>query len=550
MTIEGTDVFEETDIELAFQPYQTEAVTVIPVKGEEYDTRFLVELYDLKGAVAGDYMSAVVTVPAGCVSKEQPERRVNDAYLDDFQSASLMDKYPSQINMNHYGDVKIEYNDPSNPNIGTIMFEKSPIGKYVASKSGTMYSITKDGSGDHTAEIKINGETYLYLEYYSGWIFNHGYTQGNYTVNEPVNRYRMMLADLATGLSYTDSRVGFIVENKKGGSQLTYDSKEVGDENSRKPRLATAMFSKSGDDYKPYPWGDNFRLAVYVKRNTNDLNRPSADVYGFVMLYMEYKIEVAQPGAMSFRTGELNADGTPVMRMLVPAQVSSATDTTRYFGQDIQIVESPASGNSSVLGVLKGYNIKPLNGDSFFYPTNSTTLTINDELAELIDKHTSKLETVGSKIADGNSWLCRTTVIVQPVYDYKAATVKLLPPTGIPEGAEYHYMDKDLEAARVRGLDSTPHVLLWDFGYNSSIGANMGRGSLNYVKYEPESDSEGNDYFRFTASSLDPKLIGLNLDPYVSVDIPVNNTVNLQYVKVRAKNLCGANSIELYANLE
>ena len=89
MTIEGADVFEETDIELTFQPYQTEAVTVIPVKGEEYDTRFLVELYDLKGAVAGDYMSAVVTVPAGCVSKEQPERRVNDAYLDDFQSGSL-----------------------------------------------------------------------------------------------------------------------------------------------------------------------------------------------------------------------------------------------------------------------------------------------------------------------------------------------------------------------------------------------------------------------------------------------------------------------------
>ena len=172
VTIEGADVFEETDIELAFQPYQTEAVTVIPVKGEEYDTRFLVELYDLKGAVAGDDISAVVTVPAGCVSKEQSERRVNDVYLDDFQSGSLMDKYPSQINLNHYGDVKIEYNDPSNPNIGTIMFEKSPIGKYFASKSGTMYSITKDGSGDHTAEIKTNGETYLYLEYYAGWIFN------------------------------------------------------------------------------------------------------------------------------------------------------------------------------------------------------------------------------------------------------------------------------------------------------------------------------------------------------------------------------------------
>ena len=172
--------FEETDIELAFQPYQTEAVTVIPVKGEEYDERFLVELYDLKGAVAGDYMSAVVTVPAGCVSKEQPERRVNDAYLDDFQSGSLMDKYPSQINLNHYGDVNIEYNDPSNPNIGTIMFEKSPIGKYIASKSGPMYSITKDGSGDQPSGREYQDrqcdqvrEAYIFLLDRKGELASH-----------------------------------------------------------------------------------------------------------------------------------------------------------------------------------------------------------------------------------------------------------------------------------------------------------------------------------------------------------------------------------------
>ena len=81
VTIEGADVFEETDIGLVFHPYQTEAVTVIPVKGEKYNERFLVELYNLKGAVAGDDMSAFVIVSIGRVSKEQSEHRVNDVCL-------------------------------------------------------------------------------------------------------------------------------------------------------------------------------------------------------------------------------------------------------------------------------------------------------------------------------------------------------------------------------------------------------------------------------------------------------------------------------------
>ena len=552
--IEEAEVFEETDTEIVFQPYQTEVVTLIPVKGGESDERFLVELYDLKGAVAGDTMAAFVTVPAGCAAEEEAEpedRRIDDSYLDDFQGGSLMDSYRYDITLERYGDVKIEYKDSSNPNIGTIIDkEKNPIGKYIATKSGIMYSITQDGKGDHKAWIDNDDNTYLYLEYYSGAIWRHGWTQGNYMVYEPVNRYRMMLADLSTGSSYNASRVGFIIENKLGSRQLTYDCKDIGDENSRKPRLATAMFHNNGGTYSPYPWGDNFRLAVYVQRKTNDLNRPSANVYGFVMLYREFNIKVSKPKQLAYRTGELNPDGTPVMTMKYPAEVFSSTSATRYFGQQIQITETVAKGNSKILGTLKGYNIKPAEGTSFFYPTNSTTLTLNDELVRLIDEHTKKLETVGSKVSDGNTYMCRTTIDIEPVYDYRSATVKLLPPTGIPDSAEYHYLDKDLEAARAKGLDSTPPILLWDFGVSSAIRSNMGRNSLNKVKYEAESDSDGNDYYVFTASSLDPNVAGTNLDPYVSVDLPVNNTANLQYVKVRAKNLCAAKAIELYANLE
>ena len=79
------------------------------------------------------------------------------------------------------------------------------------------------------------------------------------------------------------------------------------------------------------------------------------------------------------------------MISLAPAAVSLATASTRYFGEPIQLNEYPAGGNSTVYGELKGYNITPLEGKTFFYATNEKSLVLNDELIKKIDENTTKI---------------------------------------------------------------------------------------------------------------------------------------------------------------
>ncbi len=532
---------EATDVTLIFQPYQSEAVVAVPVAGGEEESSFSVELYDLRGGEAGEIMAAEVTVPAGCAAPEKEEPRYDDSYLDNFESRGSAMGYASSLQLNGFGDLTVEYRDSANPNIGTILSGKNEIGKYYATKSTGMWSITQGGKGDHEASIKDDGNPYLYLEYYSGNIFRHGWTQGRMYVYESANRYRMILADLSTGSSYSASRVGMIVHTYNGSSLLTSDEKTIGDENARKPRLATSLLYNNGGSFSPYPWSGNFDVAIYVERHTNDLNRPTANVYGIVMLYREYRIQMVQPAAMAFRTGELNRDGTAVTKLLVPAQVSSATDTVRYTGQDIQITESPAPGNPVVMGTLTGYNIKPLEGTSFFYPTNSTKLTLDDNLIKLIDEHTTKLQK-GAQVPDGNTNLCYTTLTVQPVYKYRDVSLTLLPPTGLPAGAEYHYLDKDLEEMRASGRTSSvlsiPN-LLWDFGSDNAMSGKMGSNAKNDVRWEGQKDADDNDFYVFTAEGV---------DPFVSIDLEAADASDVAWAKIRVKNLCGANAVELYGH--
>ena len=79
-------------------------------------------------------------------------------------------------------------------------------------------------------------------------------------------------------------------------------------------------------------------------------------------------------------------------------------------------------------------------------------------------------------------------------------------------------------------------ALRWDFGADNLMDAKMGANSKNAVSWAGEQDADGNDYYTFTAAGG---------DPYVSIDTPAATT-DLQWVTVRAKNLCGAKAIELY----
>jgi len=82
--------------------------------------------------------------------------------------------------------------------------------------------------------------------------------------------------------------------------------------------------------------------------------------------------------------------------------------------------------------------------------------------------------------------------------------------------------------------------LIWDFGSDETMSSSMGAHNKARVDYSGGSDDEGNDFYTFTATGN---------DPYVSVETPVGNAADIPWVKIRAKNLSGADAIELFACL-
>jgi hypothetical protein len=86
--------------------------------------------------------------------------------------------------------------------------------------------------------------------------------------------------------------------------------------------------------------------------------------------------------------------------------------------------------------------------------------------------------------------------------------------------------------------DSASAGLLWDFNSNNSMSSIMGTMSKHSVAYSGEKDAAGNDYYVFTATGS---------DPYLSIDTPVENADDIKWVKIRAKNVSGADKLELFA---
>ncbi|MBR2742890.1 MAG: hypothetical protein IKD89_04795, partial [Clostridia bacterium] len=445
---EGED-YSAADLEVAFAPYQDTAAAEIPVSAGSREKSFTIELYDIKGGDPGDIMSARAIIPAsdGTAALEEAD----DSYLAAFPSdGALIGGYPHKVTVDKQYDIV--YSD----NIGYIKDKDDIVGLYIAPKNMSMFTALNAGNGYHTAEVKNDTNNYLHLYYYSGWIGDIGSTGVQYKVPNP-NSYRLLMLDMSTDSIYqTAARMGFSYKTTNaGGGLLRYDTKEVGGTNARKTRLATALYTSNSDGYSPYPWAAEGKLNLFVARRENLLCAPEANFYGIILMYKEYHITAEDPAPLSYRSGALNADGSPVMESLKPASMTVVKDI-RYAGQTIQLIETPAAGNEAVYGTLKGYNIKPLKGTAFFYSSNNLTLNLNDDLIRKIDEHTTRLQ--NGNAVDNDARLAYTQITIQPVYEYKNVKMGLYTPEGLPDGAEYHYLDRDLEAQRASGAEYTYDV--------------------------------------------------------------------------------------------
>ena len=209
------------------------------------------------------------------------------------------------------------------------------------------------------------------------------------------------MLDMDTDSDWESSTKGYNYRVYDGnGAQLADLSNWISGANSRQPRLGTALVN-GGKAPLAY-WQSYAVLRMWVERTHQYLVKPEANIYGIVLLYKEYHIDVAQPDYMSFRSGELKSDGSPVMEQRRPAKMTTVNDV-RHVGQPIQMIEAPAEGNEAIYGELIGYNIKPLNGKEFFYATNSTTIYLTDEMIRLIDANTTEMQNTNRTVDGGGA---------------------------------------------------------------------------------------------------------------------------------------------------
>ena len=161
---------------------------------------------------------------------------------------------------------------------------------------------------------------------------------------------------------------------------------------------------------------------------------------------------------------------------------------------------------------------------------NTMSIGATDGKTSTVDVQLS--ETLINALAEGgfitwkeNKGSYSGTINVRPVYDYvQDVTVKV----------------RDTGYGGV-SVKSDP-TLLWDFNTADTMSSNMGKNWKRDVSWEPGKDEDGNEYYTFTATGS---------DPYVSIDNSgVSSVSEIQWVKIRARNLSGAKMMQLFARMD
>ena len=114
------------------------------------------------------------------------------------------------------------------------------------------------------------------------------------------------------------------------------------------------------------------------------------------------------------------------------------------------------------------------------------------------------------------------TLTVRPVFDYNYTTVEL-----------------QQDVSGILSMTAPEPSILWDFNNNNDMMSKMGTQWSSKVEYSA-GQSGSDEYYTFTAK---------NADPYVSVETPAASADNVRWVKIRAKNLSSAGTMELFASI-
>ena len=226
----------------------------------------------------------------------------------------------------------------------------------------------------------------------------------------------------------------------------------------------------------------------------------------------QFTIKMLTPKALDFE-GMTEAE---VLARYEQVMLNSSLDTSvkLYTGDNFSISRLSSPEMARLVG------IEAVGSDGSTYRIANITGSTGTATVELNPELINRLAYNGYIEWKENKGSYSGTIQVRPVFSYvKTITVQV----------------RD-SAYGTLCLEDEP-LLRWEFGADGYMDFDMGANSLHNVSWQGEKDSRGNEYYTFTATGD---------DPYVSIDMPYANASKLVWVKVRARNLCGADAIELF----
>lgn len=399
-TVENGDAkegknYSATDTQIEFRPYQEETSFEIPVSAKK-DMSFGIELYDLKGGEDGSVTEATVNIKPSKSSDEQ---------IETFNSETI-EINGKQYRLDKEGNKAKIMDDDKEPAVyvGDYYYPTPDNVKYGFSRGDT------HNVANRYEESRKRG----YLATYDWRLWSHG--EAYATFDFPAKKYQTAWLDFSTDSDWEGSWHGFrIYQGNKPYRSLDFGDYHKNWRVSRAVRGPIKLLSSIGPDNKiPNTWYDS-TMEIYARRNGNGCIEPTMYFYGIALMFREFHVYLEQPDAMEFKT----PTGTTKQR---PARVELGKgQDTVYMNQTLSINATATENGGTIKGTLKGYYITAGDGATpYFYPTNGSTLTFNQDLVGFIDRHTSRTSDSGA----GGYF---TKLYIKPVYDYIPVDVEILP---------------------------------------------------------------------------------------------------------------------------
>ena len=424
--------YEPLDITVSFAQFQTTATVDIPVAPALEQTDFSVELYDFMGIEAGETVTARVTIPGNA------EADGNALLMDDSSTINVF--VGGQMRTCSIGYF---YEGGWAPITCTIDGRTVEVGKYRAANE-LGYNYVQIGKGSPTYGI-FDGHLRLYLK--NSNFSSKGSVGASFRVfsdQEPSRYYASMYLDYET---FSNSEGSEFSIYGRGGRNKSF----VHGKHQRTIGLGITI---PDFDYGHPGYADEY-CDLFVAKTKSEIRHPDAFIYGYVLLYQAFDVNVVNPNELLYASGKLDADGKPIMEKRLPATTSLApgSRTRVYSRETITISEYSPENNNCIYGELIGYNITPSGGSTFFYQTNSRSIRLDRYLIELINNNSGNVDAPFETSQGQGFRNFVTSIEIRPVYQYKDVVVELDAPTFNKKvySGQITYTDKNLQDAWAKG---------------------------------------------------------------------------------------------------